>query len=278
MKTLRIPATLLAASLCATVLPAFAEDVPPEAATEEEGTDSPELTLGADVCSRQISRGLPDNTDPVTTLSAALGWQGFSVEVDGIFNTTDIAEEDGFDAGDNTEIDAILGYEYTLGTESLGDVTLGADYTYEYDQGGDGESDHVSYLHASVGLDDVFLSPTLECEWMLDGIHGQYYALTLSHEFELADTLALTLSLTEGLANDKYNDDDLGCDCWGFRETTLLAELEWTPADVLTIKPYIAYSDHLNGHFRHNAHYYADEEAKHSVAQLYGGVAVEFCF
>ena len=273
MKKLRISSTLLAASLCAAVLPAFAEVVSPE-----ENSNAPELTLGADVCSRQISRGLPDNTDPVTTLSAAIGWQGFTAEVDGIFNTTDIAEEDGFDAGDNTEIDAILGYEYTLGTESLGDVTLGADYTYEYDQGGYGESDHVSYLHASAGLDDVFLSPTLECEWMLDGIHGQYYALTLSHGFELADDLALTLSLTEGLANDKYNDDDLGCDSWGFRETTLMAELEWTPADALSIKPYIAYSDHLNGHFRHSAHYYADEEAKHSVAQLYGGIAVELSF
>ena len=281
MKTLRIPATLLSASLCAASLAvptaSFADDPAPEAAAEED-SNAPELTLGADYCTRQITRGLPDNTDPIVTLSAALGWQGFSVEVDGIFNATDIAEEDGFDAGDNTEIDTVLGYEYTLDTESLGGVTLGADYTYEYDQGGDGESDHMSYLHASVGLDDVFLSPTLKCEWMLDGIHGQYYALTLSHEFELADELALTLSLTEGLANDKYNDDDLGCDSWGFRETTLMAELEWTPADALAIKPYIAYSDHLNGHFRHNAHYYADEEAKHSVAQLYGGVAVELTF
>ena len=277
MKDSLLTRSLLATALCAAGL-AFADDPAPEAAAAEEGTDSPELTLGADYCTRQISRGLPDNTDPIVTLSAALGWQGFSVEVDGIFNTTDIAEEDGFDAGDNTEVDTIVGYEYTLDTESLGDVTLGADYTYEYDQGGDGESDHVSYLHASVGLDDVFLSPTLECEWMLDGIHGQYYALTLSHEFELADTLALTLSVTEGLANDKYNDDDLGCDCWGFRETTLIAELAWTPAECLSITPYIAYSDHLNGHFRHNAHYYADEEAKHSVAQLYGGVALELCF
>ena len=267
---------LLTSALCAAVLPALADDAAP--ALEEEDDTLPELALGADFSSRQISRGLPDNTAPIVTLSAALGWQGFTAEVDGLFNLTDIAEEDGFDTCDNTEIDAILGYEYTLDTESVGAVTLGADYTYEYDQGGNDESDHVSYLHASVGLDDVFLSPTLECEWMLDGVKGQYYALVLSHEFELADTLALTLSLTEGVANDKYNEDDLGCDSWGFRETTLMAELAWTPADLVTITPYIAYSDHLNGHFRHAAHYYADEEAKHSVAQLYGGVAIEIVF
>ena len=272
---------LLSSALCAAVLPAFADDAAP--ALEEADGNRPELTLGADISTRQISRGLPDNTDPIVTLSAALGWQGFTAEVDGLFNLTDIAEDDGFDSCDNTEIDAILGYEYTLDTESVGGITLGADYTYEYDQGGNGESDHVSYLHASVGLDDVLLSPTLECEWMLDGVKGQYYALVLSHTFALIGDgeepeLALTLSLTEGLANDKYNDDDLGCDSWGFRETTLMAELAWTPADALTITPYIAYSDHLNGHFRHSAHYYADEEAKHSVAQLYGGIAVELSF
>ena len=277
MKDSLLSRSLLATALCAAGF-TFADDPAPEATVEDEGTDSPELTAGADISSRQISRGLPDNTDPIATLSAALGWQGFTAEVDGLFNLSDIAEEDGFDAGDNTEIDAILGYEFTLDTESLGGVTLGADYTYEYDQGGDGESDHMSYLHASAGLHDVFLSPTLECEWMLDGIHGQYYALVLSHEFELADTLALTLYLTEGLANNKYNADDLGCDSWGFRETTLMAELAWTPAECLSLTPYLAYSDHLNGHFRHPAHYYADEEAKHSVAQLYGGVALELTF
>lgn len=278
MKT-RIATSLLAAASLA----AFAEDPAAPAAELEEDSDLPEIALGADWCTRQISRGLPDNTESIYTLSAAASWLGFTAEVDGIFNATDIAEEDGFDAGENTEIDAILGYEYTLDTESVGGVTLGFDYTYEYDQGGNGGSDHVSYLHASVGLDDVPLSPTVTGEWMLDGIHGQYYTFELSHTFALVGDeeepdLALTLSFIEGLANNKYNGDDLGCDSWGFRETTLLAELEWAAADFLSVTPYIAYSDHLNGHFRHSAHYYADEEAKHSVAQLYGGVAVELAF
>ena len=263
-------------ALCAASFAAFADE--PAAAELEEEEGLPEVTLGADYCSRQISRGLPDNTDPIVTLKAALGWAGFTAEVDGLFNATDIAEEDGFDAWDNTEVDAILGYERSFGTEAAGGVTLGGDYTYEYDQGGNGGSDHVHYLHASVGLDDVPLCPTLSGEWMLGGVHGQYYALELSHEFELADGLALTLTLVEGLANDRYNEDDLGCDSWGFRETTLLAELGWEPAGGLSVTPYLAYGDHLNGHFRHAAHYYADEEASHHVAQLYGGVAVEFSF
>ena len=275
----RIATTLLAAASLA----AFAEEPAAPAAELEEEGNLPGVTLGADYCSRQVTRGLPDNTEGIVTLSAALEWLGFTAEVDGIFNTTDIAEEDGFDAGDNTEVDYILGYGYTLDTDALGAVELGGDYTYEYDQGGNEDDDHCQYLHASVGLADVLLSPTLEAEWMLDSIHGQAYTFSLSHTFALVGDeeepdLALTLSVAQTLANNKYNADDLGCDCWGFRDTTLTAELEWAATEFLSVKPYVSYSDHLNGHFRHPAHYVVDEEASHHVAQLYGGVAVELSF
>ena len=278
----RIATTLLAAASLA----AFAEEPAAPAAELEEEGNLPGVTLGADYCSRQVTRGLPDNTEGIVTLSAALEWAGFTAEVDGIFNTTDIAEEDGFDAWDNTEIDYVLGYGFSFDTDSLGAIELGADYTYEYDQGGNEDDDHCQYLHASVGLADVFLSPTFEAEWMLDSIHGQYYDLKLSHAFELVEAregeedpvLALEISLVQGLANSKYNEDDLGCDCWGFRDTTLAAELSWRPCALALVKPYIAYSDHLNGHFRHPAHYVVDEEASHHVAQLYGGVAVKLSF
>ena len=70
---------------------------------------------------------------------------------------------------------------------------------------------------------------------MLDSIHGQAYTFSLSHTFALVGDeeepdLALTLSVAQTLANNKYNADDLGCDCWGFRDTTLTAELEWAAA------------------------------------------------
>jgi len=70
---------------------AFAEEpAAPAAELEEEGT-LPGVTLGADYCSRQVTRGLPDNTEGIVTLSAALEWLGFTAEVDGIFNTEDIS-------------------------------------------------------------------------------------------------------------------------------------------------------------------------------------------
>ena len=70
---------------------AFAEEPAAPAAELEEEGNLPGVTLGADYCSRQVTRGLPDNTEGIVTLSAALEWLGFTAEVDGIFNTEDIS-------------------------------------------------------------------------------------------------------------------------------------------------------------------------------------------
>jgi hypothetical protein len=249
-------------------------------------TELPEISVGLDYCSKQVTRGLIDNEEGIATASASIGWQGLSLEVDGIFNTTDVAEEEGYDAWDNTEVDYILGFGHTFGADDYGlptDVEVGLDYTYEWDNGGDFEDDdHVQYLHASIGLPEVFLSPTLAGEWMLDQFHGQYYTLELSHGFDLiagegedADpVLALNLSLVQGLANDKYDADDLDKDFWALRDTTLTATVDWAVCDHLTVSPYIACSDTLSGTVRKAAKCEEHGDAYH----FYAGVAVSAGF
>ena len=254
---------------------ATADDFAPFEPTElfEEEYDRPKSGVGkngpsvalplpaleADFCTRQISRGLPDNTDPIITLSPGIYLYpcGEFVKADFIFNASDIAKEEGFDAGENTEIDLVVGYDHSFDKTTDWDVVFSFDYTCEFDRSGNGDGGHANYIHASAALEDAFLSQEISGEWMLDGIHGQYYTLGFSRKFKFDDMLSLSLSFVEGLANDKYNAEDLGCDSWGLRETTILAELEWTVAGGLfTIRPYIAYGDHLNGHFRHAARYY----------------------
>ena len=269
---------ILAAALCAAAItPALADD---------EGATLPDVSVGIDYCSKQVTRGLIDNEEGIATLSAAIEWEGFSFEVDGIFNTTDEMEEDGYDAWDNTEVDYIFGYGYTFGADDFGlptDIELALDYTYEWDNGGELEDDdHVQYIHASIGLPDVFLSPTLAGEWMLDQFHGQYYSLELSHTFELvagegedADpAVGLTLSVVQGLADKKYNEDDLEKDFWAFRDTTLTATLDWIVCDYLTVSPYISYSDHFGGPVRKAAKCDEHDDTYH----FYGGVAVSASF
>lgn len=264
---------VIAATLCA-----------PTASTALAEIPAPTVEASFDVVSRQISRGLPDNTDPTGTMAATIEWYGIALGVDGIFNLTDIAEEDGFDTMDNTQSDysVAYGHAFDIGTT----LELGADYVYEYDRGGNDESDHVQYIHFSAGLPDLFLSPAIGCEWMLDQFHGQYYTLELSHGFDLiagagedADpVLALTLSFCQGLANDKYNEDDLGKDFWALRESTFMVSLDWAVCAYVTVSPYVAYSDTYSGTVRDAAKYYEDPEESNDVAQFYGGVTVTASF
>ena len=269
---------ILAAALCAAAItPALADD---------EGATLPDVSVGIDYCSKQVTRGLIDNEEGIATLSGTIEWEGLSFEVDGIFNTTDEMEEDGYDAWDNTEVDYIVGYGYTFGAADYGlptDIELALDYTYEWDNGGELEDDdHVQYIHASIGLPEVFLSPTLAGEWMLDQFHGQYYSLELSHTFELvagegedADpAVGLTLSVVQGLADKKYNEDDMEKDFWAFRDTTLTATLDWAVCDHLTVSPYISYSDHFAGPVRKAAKCDEHDDTYH----FYGGVAVSASF
>ncbi|MBR4612526.1 MAG: hypothetical protein IKO40_07400 [Kiritimatiellae bacterium] len=266
----------LAAALCAAAV----------GTTALAETELHEISVGLDYCSRQVTRALIDNEEGIATASASIGWQGLSFEVDGIFNATDIAEEEGYDAWDNTEVDYVLGYGYTFGADDYGlptDVEVAFDYTYEWDNGGDFEDDdHVQYLHASIGLPEVFLAPTLGGEWMLDQFHGQYYTLELSHGFDLIagegedddPVLALNLSLVQGLANDKYDEDDLGKDFWALRETTLTATLDWAACEYLTLSPYVAYGDTLSGTVRD-----ASKCEKHGDAgHFYAGIALSATF
>lgn len=249
-------------------------------------TELPEIAVGLDYSSKQVTRGLIDNEEGIATASASIDWMGFSAEVDGIFNTTDIAKEEGYDAWDNTEVDYIVGYGYTFGADDYGlftDIELALDYTYEWDNGGDFEDDdHVQYLHASIGLPEVFLAPTLAGEWMLDQFHGQYYTIELSHGFDLvagdgedADPmLALNLSVVQGLANDDYNEDDLGKDFWALRDTTFTATLDWAVCDHLTVSPYIASADTFSGTVRDAAKCEKHGDAGH----IWGGVAISASF
>ena len=270
--------TTLAAAFCAAAI----------GTTALAETELPEFSAGIDYSSRQVTRGLIDNEEGIVTLSGAIGWKGLAFEVDGLFNTTDEMEEDGFDAWDNTEVDYIIGYGYTFGADDFSlptDIEVGIDYTYEWDNDGDAEgaeTEHFQYLHASIGLPEVFLSPTIAGEWMLDRFHGQYYSLELSHGFDLiagegedADpVLALNLSLAQGIANDKYDDDDLGKDFWAFRDTTLTATLDWAACDHLTISPYISCADTFSGTVRDAAKCDKHGDARH----VFGGIAVSAVF
>ena len=140
----------------------------------------------------------------------------------------------------------------------------------------------MQYLHASVGLPELFLAPTLAGEWMLDQFHGQYYSLELSHGFDLVSgegedadpVLALNLSVVQGLADDDYDSDDLGKDYWALRDTIFTASLDWAVCDHLTVSPYASWGDTFSGTVRDAAKCDKHGDAGH----FWAGVALSAQF
>lgn len=243
------------------------------------------FSAGVDYVSHDISRGVVGSDEPVMTAVAAVEWNGFVLEVDGIFNTTDIAKDEGFDSWDNTEIDYIFGYGYGFDADEYGlptTVEVAFNYIYEFDQGGNGDNDNVQYLEGSVALPDIFLSPAVTGSWMLNQFHGQLYTLELSHGFDLIEgkgddagpVLSLTLSFSQSLADGGYNNDDLGKDSWALRDSTITATLDWAIGEHLTISPYIAYCDT----FASSVRALVREANGGDANQLYGGIAISAGF
>ena len=279
MKMTRIT-SLTVTALCALVA---------ASAIAGDQANRPSIFSTTEIVSRKLSRGLPDHTDPIFTETAGLEWMGVFASVKGHFNMSDVEEDKGFDRWENKEIDYKVGYNHVFDKDTIGlgtALAFGIDYVFEFDQGGYGDNDHIQYIHASLGLPDVFLSPTLASEWMLDQFHGQYFTLDLSHTFPLLKRegegakpiVAMRLSFRQGLANAKYNDHDLGKDFWALRESTFMATFDWNVCENVTISPYAAYGDTYSGTVRPAAHYYEDPDEHNDVAQFYGGVTLNLVF
>lgn len=242
----------------------------------EEGWELPGISVFADFASRRLSRGLPDNTDPVSTYGVAAEWYGLTFEVDWLIDLTD---ERGT-KGEYDEIDYIIGYGYTFDADAWNlptSIEVAADWTYEYHP----DDAFTHYIHASVGLPDLWLAPALSSEFEMRS-ECRYFALSVGHTWTLIDArpdedtpvLDFSISIEQGLANDRQNNADLGKDFWALRETTFLAQLDWCPQKNLMISPYIAYGDTYSGTIRSAAHYYTDPEEDHSPSQFFGGITL----
>ncbi|MGN0843990.1 MAG: hypothetical protein ACI4QT_02065 [Kiritimatiellia bacterium] len=265
---------------CASALTASAALAQEQEPTRPAFLESPGFSVFADFASRQISRGLPDNEEPVATFGFSAEWYGLSFEVDWLYDLTDERNLD----GEYNEIDYIIGYGYAFSPDDWKlptTIELAADWTYEYHP----DDPFTHYIHASIGLPDLWLAPTLESEFeMRDSC--RYFSLSFSHSWNLIEAreedadpiLSLTLSVAQGLANAKQNEADLGKDFWSLRDTTFTAQLDWTPVENITISPYIAYGDTYSGAIRKAAHYYTDGETRNDVSQVYGGIAIAATF
>ncbi len=277
--------TLVAWAVCAAVAAgASAEE-------EESAWWRPEVAVGADFASQQMTYGLVDNDDPIVTLSGALSWGVFSFGVDGIFDTTDWGETDG-GYGDREwkyqelDLTPAVGWTFEDGLPTPLEVELSycwAHHPDAKDEDGEDANPDTQTIGLSLGLPDVFLAPALGVEWDIDDEEGAVYAmLEVSHGFEIlageeeGDDPALSLELGAGLGmgNAKRNELDAEWDHASLKDVQLSAALPWNVGP-LTVKPYALCTEQVEHALRRAA---KDADPDGHSFQWVAGVAVEASF
>lgn len=276
--------SMMAVALCAALAAGAA-------LADESSWWRPEVTVGADFASQQMTYGLVDNDDPIVTLSGSAAWKVFSFGVEGIFDTTDWGETDG-GYGDRKwkwqELDLTPAVSWTF--EELLPTPLETELSYCWahhpdakDEEGEDANPDTQTIGLSLGLPEIPLSPALSLEWDIDDEEGAVYAmLEVSHSFELLSAededadpvLALELGAGLGMGNAKRNDFDAEWDHASLKDVQLTAALPWNVGP-LTVRPYAQCTEQVE-HSLRRASRDADPDG-HSF-QWVAGVAVEATF
>jgi hypothetical protein len=263
----------------------------PEGVAEKKG-DAPEFEASLDFCSRQITYGIPDNSEPIATLSGEVSWHGFSFEGNAIYDLTKWGEKHGGYGNRKfkyQEINFGPGYEYTMGDPLPTPLTLSAKYTYEWHPAadktrwGDGADPNpdTQFIYLCAGLNELWLKPTVKAEFDIDNEVGAIYLYpTIGHDWLLAGTgdspdLEFGVELGLGIGNAKRNRLDADHDEWGFKDVNGTAMLTYHVTGWLSVSPYFQVSEEVTGWMRDAA-----EEADKDGGSLYyiGGCTVAAAF
>ena len=266
-------------------------------AVAEEGVSrvpewlEPSAAAGVDFSSRQLTRGLVDNADPIVTGSASVGVGPVSFGVEGIFDTTDWGETDG-GYGDRKwkyqelDLTPVLSWTFEKGLPTPLEAELA--YCWQHhpsatDEEGNDANPDTQTINLALGLPEVVLAPSLVLEWDIDDEEGAVYALLgVSHGFDLvaaADededpVLALELSAGLGMGNAKRNECDAEWDHASLKDVQVGAALPWNVGPVC-ISPYVYCTEQIEHALREAAE---DSDPDGHSFQWCAGVSVEASF
>ena len=267
---------------------------PAQLAEEESFWVKPEFEISLDLATRQQTYGLIDNEDPIATLGGVMEWHGFTLEGAAIFDFTDWGAKQG-EYGDREhkyqEFAFGPGYGYTLDDSVISGlptaIEFSMNYIYEHHpdtkkEYGEETNPDTQFLNFSVGLPDVFLSPTLSCELDIDNeVGAQYYLAEVGHTFTLIGNeedsiLDLNLSAGIGFGNAKRNRYDAEWDSVGFKDVNATASLAWHVCDNFEISPYVSVFEQLNDHCQDAARDTDSEHGDHCF--VIGGISATATF
>jgi len=159
-----------------------------------------DVEVGADLFSHYVWRGLILTDEPVLQPSLTLSTCGFSFNVWGSVDMTDINEDLGPDYR-LQELDYTASYGFTA-TEGL-DVEVGViQYTFPGT-----EYKSTREVYGSLALSAVpYVTPSITAYYDFDQADGWYVSAALDSSFALTEKLGLDLGASLGFCDDSYSD------------------------------------------------------------------------
>lgn len=267
-----------------------------DAIKEESGLKLPAFEVAVDFCSREITYGIPDNSDPILTYSGTVDWYGLGAEVNVINDLTRWGEKEGGYGNRRfkyQEINFGPGYTYTLDDSLIPSfptpLELGLKYIYEWHppvnhvyrvDGEDGNPD-TQFIYFDVALKDLWLKPAIEFEWDIDRDRNALYVNpSIGHDWLLfgsddSPTLEFGAQLGVGFGNARRNEIDADHAESGFKDVNGQLSFAWHLTDWATLSPYFQVSDELTPWMREAAEA-ADSHGDHLY--FIGGCTLAFHF
>lgn len=195
------------------------------------------LSLDQGIFTDYVWRGINFNDQAVNQGSVDVGLETEDLGSFGfnIWYNMDLNEnrEYGLESSTVTEIDYTLYWE-----KSFDIVTLGAGYIYYAFPEDDTIDTSEVYISASL---DTFLAPSLTIYKDVDLHDGVYIDFGIGHDFEITETLALSVGANIGWADSKFSEANYGNNDSGFTNYSIGASIDIPLTDNLTLTPSIMY-------------------------------------
>lgn len=226
--------------------------------TESGFDDYVRGSLSVSYETKALTYGFVDADDPILAPAGSLTFFGtFTAGFVFYFDTTDFGDKNGRGdhAWDFWEIDVPAELRHAFTPQEVTwlptSVELGAGYRYEYHPPRSNCPDTEFWI-ADASLPDLWLVPRFLYERDVLRDHGTYLNLSVSHEFEIVDGVALKPSLGQGWGDNKrvrgyVPTPDLRhrLNRAGMLDTQLRLTLSWRVCDHVKLAVFVAYSDFL---------------------------------
>ena len=255
--------------------------------TQEEANYS--VTVGADVMSAYVSKGVVGNDEPVFQPDVYVEMPfGFSFDVWANMNLTDAkCQWDPETGGKWSEFDLTL--DWTAPIDGPVSVTVGGTY-FAYPQAkGDvvtveteeeaakhepkanGDGGYELFVKGSV---DCILQPALEFYHDCRSCGDWYILGSIGHDFDLTELLTLGLGATVGFAGDDFAERNYGStDGAAFSHAQLEAKLGYAVTDAFEVHAKARFSTLIDGDIRD-----AMDDADYDLDYFYGGIGCGYTF